>query len=61
MVRVLVFVCAVGVDGHGLQVGWRGEPGVKDEPQHTFMGACQAEIMDAMKVLHALPPTLLPR
>ena len=34
-----------------MMVGWRGEPGVKDEPQHTFMGACQAEIMDAMKVL----------
>merc|ERR1712166_727403 len=23
-----------------MMVGWRGEPGVKDEPQHTFMGAC---------------------
>jgi len=39
-----------------MMVGWRGEPGVKDEPQHTFMGACQAEIMDAMKVKWAPLP-----
>jgi len=39
-----------------MMVGWRGEPGVKDEPQHTFMGACQAEIMDAMKVKWAALP-----
>merc|ERR1712166_487264 len=39
-----------------MMVGWRGEPGVKDEPQHTFMGAFQAEIMDAMKVKWAPLP-----
>lgn len=26
-------------------VGWRGEPGVKDEPQHAFMGEITPEIL----------------
>lgn len=27
-------------------VGWRGEPGVKDEPQHAFMGEITPEILE---------------
>lgn len=31
-----------------LVVGWRGEPGVKDEPQHIKQGAVQEELMRAL-------------
>jgi len=40
-----------------LVIGWRGEPGVKDEPQHTFMGAQTQEVLDSMKVKYAVMPT----
>lgn len=29
-------------------VGWRGEPGVKDEPQHLFQGEITLELLKAM-------------
>ena len=29
-------------------IGWRGEPGVKDEPQHVTQGRVQPELMRAM-------------
>ncbi len=29
-------------------VGWRGEPGVHDEPQHVFQGACSEELLKAI-------------
>ncbi len=28
-----------------LLVGWRGEPGVKDEPQHNVMGGLQEDLL----------------
>lgn len=31
-------------------VGWRGEPGVKDEPQHIFQGQITKELMDILKI-----------
>lgn len=31
-------------------VGWRGEPGVKDEPQHVFQGKITCELFDALQV-----------
>lgn len=31
-------------------VGWRGEPGVKDEPQHIFQGAITCELLTLMGV-----------
>ena len=31
-------------------VGWRGEPGVKDEPQHTKQGKVQLELLKALDV-----------
>lgn len=31
-------------------VGWRGEPGVKDEPQHVFQGKITCELFDVMHV-----------
>ena len=40
-----------------LVIGWRGEPGVKDEPQHVKQGRTTTELLDAMEV----PWFLLPR
>ena len=31
-------------------VGWRGEPGVKDEPQHVFQGKITCELFDTLAV-----------
>jgi len=33
-----------------LLIGWRGEPGVKDEPQHTKQGRITLDLLDAMEV-----------
>ena len=31
-------------------VGWRGEPGVHDEPQHVYQGAVTLELLKAMEI-----------
>lgn len=31
-------------------VGWRGEPGIKDEPQHVFQGKITCELFDVLSV-----------
>lgn len=31
-------------------VGWRGEPGVKDEPQHVFQGKITCELFDTLTI-----------
>ncbi len=33
-----------------LMIGWRGEPGVKDEPQHVKQGRVQNDILNAMEL-----------
>ena len=33
-----------------LIIGWRGEPGVKDEPQHVKQGKVQLELLDSMNL-----------
>lgn len=33
-----------------LMIGWRGEPGVKDEPQHVKQGRVTTEMLDVMEV-----------
>jgi phosphonopyruvate decarboxylase len=33
-----------------LMIGWRGEPGVKDEPQHVKQGKIQIELLEAMDI-----------
>jgi len=33
-----------------LMIGWRGEPGVKDEPQHVKQGRVQNALLDAMEL-----------
>jgi phosphonopyruvate decarboxylase len=31
-------------------IGWRGEPGVKDEPQHSFQGSITIEILELLDI-----------
>src|SRR5690606_19597812 len=33
-----------------LVIGWRGEPGVKDEPQHVKQGRVMTALLDAMEI-----------
>ena len=33
-----------------LMIGWRAEPGVKDEPQHVKQGRVMTEMLDAMEI-----------
>ena len=41
-----------------LVIGWRGEPGVKDEPQHVKQGRRMTELLDAMEIpWYVLPDT----
>ena len=36
-----------------LIVTWRGQPGLKDEPQHALMGEITAALLDTMRIGHA--------
>lgn len=40
-----------------LIVTWRGQPGLKDEPQHELMGEITAQLLDVMRVPHLPFPT----
>ena len=33
-----------------LVIGWRGEPGTKDEPQHIFQGECTLSLLECMEI-----------
>lgn len=33
-------------------IGWRGEPGVKDEPQHVFQGEITRGLLDCLDIAH---------
>lgn len=35
-------------------VGWRGEPGVKDEPQHVFQGKITCQLFETLAVPYAV-------
>lgn len=35
-------------------VGWRGEPGIKDEPQHVFQGKVTCELFDTLAVAYSV-------
>ena len=35
-------------------VGWRGEPGVKDEPQHMKQGEVMEDMLRASKIPHLI-------
>jgi phosphonopyruvate decarboxylase len=38
-------------------VTWRGQPGLKDEPQHELMGRITADMLDLIEVPHAAFPS----
>ena len=33
-------------------IGWRGEPGTKDEPQHTFQGEVTLKLLEVMDIAY---------
>lgn len=39
-----------------LMVGWRGEPGLKDEPQHIKQGKVTLDLLDAMQIPYKILP-----
>lgn len=39
-----------------LIVTWRGQPGIKDEPQHELMGRVTPAVLDAIEIPHELFP-----
>ena len=39
-----------------LMVGWRGEPGLKDEPQHIKQGKVTLDLFDAMQIPYEILP-----
>lgn len=39
-----------------LMVGWRGEPGVKDEPQHIKQGAITPDLLSVMGIKYEILP-----
>ena len=42
-----------------LMIGWRGEPGVEDEPQHVKQGRVMTDLLDAAEVpWFVLPPAI---
>lgn len=38
-------------------IGWRGEPGVKDEPQHAFQGEITLKLLDALDIPYGVIDT----
>lgn len=39
-----------------LMIGWRGEPGKKDEPQHKKMGRVMLPLLDVLEIPHKVLP-----
>ncbi|MCH7771976.1 MAG: phosphonopyruvate decarboxylase [Bacteroidetes bacterium] len=39
-----------------LLIGWRGEPGVEDEPQHIKQGKVQIELLNSMNIPYSVIP-----
>lgn len=37
-----------------LVIGWRGEPGTKDEPQHKFMGSMTESMLHTLQIEYAI-------
>jgi len=35
-------------------IGWRGEPGTKDEPQHVFQGKSTLEMLDCLEIPYVI-------
>jgi phosphonopyruvate decarboxylase len=43
-----------------VMIGWRGEPGIKDEPQHIKQGRVQNALLDAMEIPYEILDTKVP-
>ena len=43
-----------------LLIGWRGEPGIKDEPQHKKMGRILLPLLQTLEIPHEFLPDNLP-
>jgi len=39
-----------------LIIGWRGEPGIKDEPQHTKQGKITLSLLDTLNIPYSILP-----
>jgi len=39
-----------------LMIGWRGEPGIKDEPQHVKMGEITLSLLDTLNIPYEILP-----
>ncbi|MFC0875919.1 phosphonopyruvate decarboxylase [Saccharicrinis sp. FJH2] len=39
-----------------LLIGWRGEPGIKDEPQHVKQGKVTLDLLDSMGIEYSILP-----
>lgn len=39
-----------------LMIGWRGEPGIKDEPQHIKQGEVTTKLLEAMNIPYEILP-----
>tara|TARA_Y100000034_G_scaffold83246_1_gene99673 strand:+ start:1101 stop:2222 length:1122 start_codon:yes stop_codon:yes gene_type:complete len=39
-----------------LMIGWRGEPGKKDEPQHKMMGRVMFSLLDSLEIPYEILP-----
>ncbi|MCL2839569.1 MAG: phosphonopyruvate decarboxylase [Defluviitaleaceae bacterium] len=35
-------------------IGWRGEPGIKDEPQHVFQGESTLSLLECLEIPHVV-------
>ena len=40
-------------------IGWRGEPGIKDEPQHLSQGECMIDLIKSLNIKYDILPTNL--
>lgn len=40
-----------------LLIGWRAEPGVKDEPQHQKMGRIMPDLLQSIEIPHSILPS----
>ena len=38
-------------------IGWRGEPGIKDEPQHISQGKCMIELIKSLGISYDILPS----
>ena len=42
-----------------IMIGWRGEPGIKDEPQHLSQGECMIDLIKSLNIDYNILPLIL--